>query len=108
MQKTSRFSTYKQEKIYVYSNKNDRCKNEGEFMKKKKLNWNNLFTLLVFVWSVAVIIYDFCVFTINLFIGKSTMYTWIGFFTYGLCWLMLIWSYEDLKDAANKKRNKAC
>lgn len=75
-------------------------------MKRRKLNWNNLFLLITLIFSSSVIVYDFCIFTIRMLLGKTTAYTWIGFVTYGLCWMMIIYSYEELKEITNKKRNK--
>lgn len=76
-------------------------------MKKKKLNWNNLLTLIVFVLSIAFILYDICVLMVATFMGKMAGWTWFGFITFIVCWIFASWSYEDLKDAVNKKRNKA-
>lgn len=75
-------------------------------MKKRKLNWNNLFVLIVFAWSIGVIIFDFLTFTISMFLGHMAAYTWCGFISYGLCWVMLGWSMEEIKEILDKKREK--
>ncbi len=75
-------------------------------MKRKKLNWNNLCTLVIFVLSVTLILYDLTILTVATFMGKMAGWTWLGFITFVACWVLMAWSYEELQEIIRNKKEK--
>lgn len=71
---------------------------------KKKLNVNNLLLIIVFVISILVIVSDFLIITISTFMGKTAGWTWFGFITFMASWIYLEWSYSELKEIINNKK----
>ena len=75
-------------------------------MKRRKINWNNLLTLVLFVLSIVAIFYDISVLTIATLMGKMAGWTWFGFITFCLAWFIMIWSYEELEEIIRNKKEK--
>lgn len=73
---------------------------------KRKINWNNLFTLVIFVLSTTLILYDFTILTVATLMGKMAGWTWLGIVTFVACCVLMIWSYEELEEILHNKKEK--
>lgn len=72
----------------------------------KKINKNNLVILIVFILSATLIISDFLVITISTILGHTAGWTWFGFITFMAAGIFLDWSYTELKEILDNKKEK--
>lgn len=68
-------------------------------MKKKKIKWINVIKLFVFIYCVYMICHDVYMLTIHSYItGNMYGWTWIGFLTFILFFVIAGLIYEDFEE----------
>ena len=66
----------------------------------KRINWKNVSYLLTLLISLSVILHDFYRLALEpIFTGHLTRLTWFGVITFGLSFIALDKSFEQLKSA---------
>jgi len=68
-------------------------------MKKRKIKWLNVIKLIVFIFCVYMILHDVYMLTIHSYItGNMYGWTWIGFITFILFFIVAGMIYEDFEE----------
>lgn len=70
---------------------------------KKKLNKTNLFVLIIFVLSALVIIFDLLAILVTTFMGKTSGWTWFGFISFMVAFILLDLSSRYLDSIKKEK-----
>lgn len=73
---------------------------------KRKLNKTNLMLLILFVLCLTIIVSDLAVITISTLLGHTAGWTWFGFITFMAAGIFLDWSYTELKEILDNKKEK--
>ena len=72
----------------------------------KKIKWLNVMKSIIFILCVYMILHDLYRLTIECFIsGKLYGWTWIGFITFILFFVVASMIYEDFKEETRKSGN---